>query len=79
MSQHPHTLKDPTGLVENIFQSKVIGFFQMRLSPGVGVTAYIVVYKDVQQIWSGFFDSNYKYGCGILEKKIYIWILKLWF
>ena len=35
-----------------------------------GVTAYIVVYRDARKIWGGFFDSNYKYGCGILAKII---------
>ena len=30
--------------------------------------AYIEVYTDVRKIWGGFFDSDYKYGCGILSK-----------
>ena len=38
--------------------------------PGRGITAYIVVYRDVGKIWGEFFDSNYKYGCGILAKII---------
>ena len=39
---------------------------------GGGVTAYIVVYRDVRKIWGGFFDLNYKYGCGSLAKIIII-------
>ena len=54
------------------------GFIEDRLWPwtwcgmwrggearGRGVlSAYIIeVYKDVQKIWGGFFNSNYEYGC----------------
>ena len=31
---------------------------------------HIVVYKDVRKILSGFFDSDYKYGCAILARMI---------
>ena len=38
----------------------------------VGVLcAYIIeVYKDVQKIWGGFFNSNYKYGCSMQARMI---------
>ena len=26
-----------------------------------------MVYRDVRKIWDGFFDSDYKYGCGIAK------------
>ena len=49
----------------------------------VGVTAYTEVYRDVRKIRGESFDSNYKYGYGILAQiinmdlKIVIFRLKL--
>ena len=37
------------------------------------LSAYIIeVYKDVQKIWGGFFNSNYKYGCSMQARMINI-------
>ena len=54
------------------------------MSPRVGVlTTYIEVYGNGRKIWGGFFDSHYKYGCGILaniintDLKIVIFRLKI--
>ena len=39
-------------------------------NPRLVVTAYIVAYRYVWEIWSGVFDLNDKYGCGVLAKSI---------
>ena len=36
----------------------------------VNAYIHIVVNRDVRKIWDGFFDSDYKYGCGILANII---------
>ena len=43
----------------------------MCVCGGGGVTAYIVVYRDVRKIWVGFLDSNYKMGVACILAKIY--------
>ena len=44
-----------------------------RWGRGWVLSAYIIkVYEDVQKIWGGFFNSNYKYGCSMQARMINI-------
>ena len=41
-----------------------------RAIRGVQIAYIIEVYKNVQKIWGGFFNSNYKYGCSMKARMI---------
>ena len=54
-----------SNIFHNLFASRLDKIYSIWRVSG-GNFLYIVVYKDVRKIWGGFFDSDHKYGCGIL-------------